>query len=124
MFSCSYWVPFLFTSVLPQFHLCRLFNNLRSCTYGKVMFHQHSPLEIFWQFQTSSSFELPNGIRLKTVVINKDTYFFFKGIHHAVFCVGTKDRHTNTVYIFKKPLTEAHIYRINLRYFQTTFSMQ
>jgi len=58
------------------------------------------------------------------VVINKDTYFFLKGFIMPVFCVGTKDRHTNTVYIFKKPLMEAHIYRINVRYFQTTFSMQ
>ena len=31
-----------------------------------------------------------------------------------VFCVGMKDRHTNTGNIFKKPLKEAHIYRISI----------
>jgi hypothetical protein len=57
IFSCSYWVPFLFTGVLLEVHLWRLFKTLRSCTYGKVMFHQQSPFEIFWRFQPSSSFE-------------------------------------------------------------------
>jgi hypothetical protein len=57
IFSCSYLVPFLFTGVLLEVHLWRLFKPLRSCTYGKVMFHQHLPFEIFWRFQPSSSFE-------------------------------------------------------------------